>query len=407
MSLAQRITQLTAALLSVSAPSCTFDTAPIFSPLAQDAGAIHALDASKPPVAREDVPIQPPVTLQPMAAMDAAPQMQPPPVVQAGAAPPPLPSPDAAVSGDDAAPPLAHCEGAGSYGLQLAVDLTWEATSALADPGRGTAKLYALVQVERVDPQTHALTAHGQVCGLTLPPFATSSSCQQHQFRFDDGMWNQPTLPPLQITGSYTCAADGCRLQIEPTTYALGIHLDPVTAPWPAPGSATADQFSDDDDDGSPGVSAEVVTQVGVVGNPSCAFLTGMQGGGAPMNMNQNQRLLLALRTQLSAAVITAADCHIDHAAGTVQLLDLRAAGCNFQSMGQPALDAGNTNCPDELRGAIDQSLPQYHVLATGEMPSATTPARDTTLSLGAQLSAIRFDPAMPVSCRQVRDAMF
>lgn len=77
------------------------------------------------------------------------------------------PAPDAAPSGDAAPPPLS-CDGTGSYGLQVSLEVTWDSTS-LADPGRGTATFYALVNVKQVDAQSHALTATGQLCGFALP----------------------------------------------------------------------------------------------------------------------------------------------------------------------------------------------------------------------------------------------
>lgn len=406
MGLTPRILQLTAAVLSVSAPSCAFDTTPIRSQTAQDAGTVRAQssDAAAPPVPHEDAASQLPPAPPSLPAMvqDAAPQA-PPPVAQAGTAAPP---PPAAGSGAPTLPPPVACDGIGSYGLQLALDLTWESTPSFSDPGRGLAKLYALVQVERVDPQTHALTARGQMCGLTLPAFATSSSCQEHEIRFDDALWSEPTLPAWQIEGSYTCAADGCKLQVDPTAYALGIHLDPPTAPWPAPGAASLDQFSDDDRDGLPGVSAEIVTRVAAANNPSCGIWVTSQGNmGGPMQMpmSQAQHLLLALRAQLSAAVEIAADCRIDRASATAQSLDLRAAGCAFQTVP----DAGSTSCPDELRSTIDQSLPQYHVLNAGEAPSASMPARDTAASSGPVLKVLRLPTGPLLTCRQVRDAMF
>jgi hypothetical protein len=314
-------------------------------------------------------------------------------------------SPDAAVT----APPD-RCDAVGRYGVKLALDVTWEATSGSIASGRGRADLYALLNVEGVDPQTHAVAASGRVCGLALPVMETMGQCGSYQFRFDDALWEEPTLPQMQLSGTYACDTNGCNLRLNPMSYVLGLHLDDPLAPLPDAGVSTGVQFPDDDRDGQPGVTVDVVTQASTSMSSGCGYPAAWtQDAGTGMNQDQaaTWRLVIGARTQLMAALELGADCRIDRASGAVESLDLRAAGCGFQPGSDP--NAPGSTCAEEWRGAIDQSMPQYHVLGAGQTPTASMPIsmRDMTPSQGTLVQAIRLDPAAMVGCRELRATMF
>lgn len=415
--------QLMAAILCGVSAGCAFQTTPLFQP-GSDAG--HAtLGATKAPDAH--VPSEgPPVQLDAGfgSTGSAAPASS-----DAAALPPTstITSPEAgtpvgatqtitptSTAGNVAPPPPPdRCDGAGRYALKLSLDVAWDSTASVIEAGRGRADLYALLNVEHVDPQTHAVSASARVCGLDLPAFETAGGCASYQFRFDDALWDRSALPELQLSGTYACDTTNCNLQFDPASYAVGLHLDDPSAPLPDAGVTTGLQFPDDDGDGQPGVTVDVVTQASTqMGDSECSYPSAWMQPTAPATtptMNQAQmptwRSMLGARTQLMAAVGLGADCRVDRASGAVEELDLRAAGCGYQPGSDP--NSANQMCAEEWRGAIDQSMPQYHVLAAGQTPGPSMTMRDGAPSLGTVAQAVKLDPGAMAGCREVRATMF
>jgi hypothetical protein len=72
-------------------------------------------------------------------------------------------------------------------------------------------------------------------------------------------------------------------------------------------------------------------------------------------------------------------------------------------------LPAGpNDRCTPSEAQFIDESMPDYHVLAAGEQPSTTSSRTDTKPSPGPVISVVRFaDNSHPISCEQVRTASY
>ena len=304
------------------------------------------------------------------------------------------------------------CEAASSYGLRLSADVSWDATNAFADSGRGPLELYALVQVESEDPKTHAVSASGRVCGISLPPNGSALTCGVYEYRFADALWDRRELPKLRLEGSYECRPDGCSLKLAPTSYLLGFKLDPPESPWPTAASTQASQYPDHDVDGMPGVSADIISQTSALPNAACASVAGVSAG----QPGESGRILLGLRAQLSAAVKLAPDCRVAEAYGALQALDLRAAGCmlsnanwaagNGNGNGNGNMAPSETPCPEELRLAADQGMPNYQVLSPGQAPTVSATGRDTSSSRGTVLRAVRFAPGAMPTCEQVRMAM-
>ena len=348
-----------------------------------------------------------------------SPATVPPPVATAGKPAPPAVPPVAGASAGGPAMPPARCDAVGSYGLRLRADVSWDVINGLTGPGRGPVEIYMLLEVNDVDAQTGAVDATGRVCGLALPAMASPLNCNGYEFRFADKLWEQRDLPQLAWRGTQTCAAASCKLQLAPPLdYLLGIHLDPADSPWPGAGTTPLSQFRDDDGDSLPGVTADIISLATTPtnANPSCypssGSSTGMSGSGAG---GEAGRVMLGLRTKLEAALDLSAECRVTEATGALHSLELRAGGCMLETAWNPAQPAmgpmGHADnaslCTDDVRAAMDYSLPSYRVLAAGEAPATGSTIRDVSPSRGSVLQAVRLGPGHKPSCDQVRKAVF
>jgi hypothetical protein len=402
---------LSLALLAIS-PACAFDTAPLYSPLADAAVAppTRAPEPGTSPSADAGVtgPSQPHaasgsgggVPAASTGAMHAA-------GAPSGTALPAAGSPSGPalpVAGSSAMPgamanqppPHASCDPAGTYGLKITSGMAWDAVAPDA-PSSGQVQLYVLAQVQPQNPQSKRLTGLARVCGLVLPP---PLSCPSYELAFADALWDQSSLPGFDIAGSYACDANGCDLSFDPVSYAWGIQLDPVDAPWPKPGTLPAARFPDHDADGFPGVSVDVTSKA------SSAF-SGWQcssPGAGSQDMTSIQRYFWGLRVRLEAKLSFASDCHIGAASGSVKTLDTRAAGCVFVNAGAGTVppmtgNGSSSTCTDEYRDTVDQSLPQYRALT----PPAANSGIDPSLGTGATVVRVPAG-AGPVTCQQVRE---
>jgi hypothetical protein len=115
-------------------------------------------------------------------------------------------------------------------------------------------------------------------------------------------------------------------------------------------------------------------------------------------------RLLLGMRAQLTAAMRLAPDCKISDVVASDATLDLRSAGCFVTSGTNPT--SASSECSEQLRTGIDQTLPSYEVLEAGEIPDLSNVSNKRP-SAGTILKAVRFAPGSHVSCDQVRKAKF
>ena len=358
-------------------------------------------------------------------------------VTDAGTTPPPATSPSDAGSGKL---PVAQCDGLGSYGLRAAIDVTWDAT-AWTDVGRGTVELYGLVQVESVDPMTHALSASFRPCGLTLPILSSSALCSSYELQFPESTWEAGNLPAQKLDGTYECDGAACTLALEPASYAMGIRLVEPHGPWPEVEDTTLSQFSDDDADGFPGVSIDVLSVASLPsGQNSCTGSSnptgtsqwpgsgsqtpgnqtpgnqGNQGNpgsqwpttptsSAPVVPTEIGQLLLGLRAQLTAAMqLSSSDCELKEVKASDASVDLRAAGCFVTDGTYPS--TAILGCSEELRAGYDETLPRYEVLEQGKTPkcsgSGSGPSSKEP-SAGTILKAVRFAPGTQVGCEEAR----
>jgi hypothetical protein len=119
-------------------------------------------------------------------------------------------------------------------------------------------------------------------------------------------------------------------------------------------------------------------------------------------------QLLLALRTQLTAAMQLSSNCELQETTASDASLGLRAAGCFVTDGMDPS--SATLGCSEELRAGYDETLPQYEVLEQGKAPKDTGPGSGPSRkepSAGTILKAVRFAPGTQVGCEEARDIMF
>lgn len=303
---------------------------------------------------------------------------------------------DAGCSVACAAPAAARCDAVGSYGLRMLAEVSWDTTT-WVDSDRGPAEFFALLHVDSVDVQTHALAATLHACKLTLPEFDSSSACSRYQLQVPDAIWGDPSLPGEQLAGSYDCDTSGCSLRFDPVSSVRGITLSDAQGPWPEAGSTSPLQFPDDDSDNIAGVSVDIFSKASVaIPDTDCGG-----EGDDPISAEQIGRMPLGLRAQLRAALKLDATCTVSEPSASAASIDIRAANCLLE------VDAiTSPSCNEMYRNFIDESLPSYETLARGEEPSASD-ASDTEPSTGSVLQVVRFAPGEAASCEAVRAIKF
>jgi hypothetical protein len=395
---------------------CFLDTSPL-APSQLDAGSPVLGDSGAVPKT-QSMPVSP-QELTPATTSDAGCDAGTPVVVADAGAPkaqdPTPPVSTVAMPAGTLQPPAANtvtpsaavqCDAVGGYGLRAALDVTWDAT-AWSDVGRGTVELYGLLQVDSVDPMTHATSAKFRACGLQLPALTSSALCSSYQLQLPESVWSKNLLREQKLSGTYECVAASCALRFDPVSYSLGIRLADEHGAWPALEDTMPSQFVDDDADGFPGVSVDVSSLTGVCSATNGSGNGPPPGRGNPMAMQPTAampfgRLLVGLRTQLTAAMQVAPDCKLSEITASQASVGLHAAGC-FVTSGTDPMSA-NAGCSEEIRAEVDRSLPSYEVVAKGDMSGPSTIGAGKP-STGTVLQVVKL-PAQP-DCEAVRSAMF
>jgi hypothetical protein len=301
-----------------------------------------------------------------------------------------------------------QCDAVGSYALRATIDVSWEATT-WTDVGQGTVELLALAEVDAVDPQTKAATGSFRVCGLALPTLNSSPLCSSYQLQVPESTWSESTLPEQKLAGTYECDDAQCALRFAPASYALGIKLADATGPWPELEDTSQAQFADDDVDGLPGVSVDVVSVASLpLGAMGCAASNNpgptWPGNPAAVMPTELGNLLVGLRVQLTAAMKLNPDCQLNDLTASDAAIDLRAAGCFVMDGTDPA--SASMSCSEELRASFDETLPKYEVLEKGAAPKQGGSGKKQE-STGPILQAVRFAPTTQVGCEQARSVTF
>jgi hypothetical protein len=332
--------------------------------------------------------------------------------------------------------PTTSCDPSGSYAVRVTVDSAWEGRDsgllALTDDGRGPIQIYLLSNIEHVDSTTREVQANGRVCGITLPPFYSTTLCETYQPTFPDRIWESSKLPRPDMPGHYECGTQGCVLSLGPTTYLFGIRLDNPESVWPTPQQTQSLRcqnqpdhscFPDDDDDGLPGVMVQLDTKGSNVRTQTGSCVSsGYRYRDAPLSaspaaifngVRRADRMLLGIRARVGVSVRFGDDCATGRGSAVAQYVNSRANGClvepgSFDFFGSQRPAGANDRCATDEADFIDQSMPEYHVLAAGETPMQTSQRKDNTKSAGPTVSVVRFPASnTPITCEQVRKAAF
>ena len=335
--------------------------------------------------------------------------------------------------------PQSTCDPVGSYAMRITVDTAWgghgNGLFALTDDGRGPIDIYLLANIEKVDPETKRMTASGRLCGVTLPPFYSSILCESYQPVFPDSLWESKALPRPDLQGKFECGTQGCVASLDPVTYLFGLRLDNPEASWPTPQQTQSLRcpsepnqqcFVDDDADGLPGVTVKVQkggkAEAPGGGENSSSCRSGYDVSSAPLSDNvaaifdgvrRTDRLLLGIRARVGGSFRFDTSCDTSAGSALAQYVNSRAKGCLVQPGSSDWLSsrtpAGpNDRCSASEAAFIDQSMPDYQVLASGEKPAASRSGRDDAASAGPTIHMVRFAPKKgEISCAQVRSAKF
>ena len=325
------------------------------------------------------------------------------------------------------------CDAVGTYGVRFVVDAAWGGRSGglvgLTDAGRGNIEVFIALSIGEADPTTHAVKATGQVCGVVLPPFYSTTLCEAYLPQFPNAIWESDAVPSLELSGRFECSGAGCVIALEPLTYLLGFEMENPEAPWPSssetpnlkcPSGEKAQCFPDHDSDGQPGVRVRLATS-GMAPATSNACRTGYEYRGAPVSasvaaifdgVRRADRLQLGARMKLAGSFRLADDCSAAEGSAIAEFVNSRAYGCSIQPgtynfpLGARAGD--NDACNSDEAAFMDANLPVYKLLTAGATPDRNLDLSDRSESRGPVVKLLRLGAAgAAVSCDAVRGAMY
>jgi hypothetical protein len=325
------------------------------------------------------------------------------------------------------------CDPTGNFAIRVTADTAWGGRSgglaALTDDGRGKIVVYLLVTVDSVDPMTQELGVHGRVCGVTFPPFYSTTLCESYQPVFPDAIWEAADVPKLPLTGRYACTNGSCVMSLDPYTYLLGFEMQNRESPWPAASETTmltcpsgrgSACFPDHDDDGRPGVQVLLPTN-GKVKSSGSSCTQGYQVRGAPLSasvaaifngVRRTDRLLLGARMKVGSSVRLDKDCKVARGSAVAEYVNSRAYGCLVEpgttNFPNPIGAGKNDLCQSSEATFLDANLPLYDMLIAGAKPDSKLRLLDTSASQGPQTSVVRLSARdAAVSCSDVRKVAY
>jgi hypothetical protein len=324
------------------------------------------------------------------------------------------------------------CDPTGTFGVHFNVDAAWGGRSGglvgLTDDGRGKIQVYMAVSIQHVDATTHELNAAGRVCGVTLPPFYSTTLCEAYLPQFPNQLWESSALPHLAMSGRYECSGAGCVLSLNPQTYLLGFDLANPEAPWPTssqtatlqcPAGRQAQCFPDHDGDGKPGVQLNLAT-TGQAPAKATACPSGYGYRGTPVSasiaaifdgVRRANRLQLGARMKTGGSFRLGDDCATARGSAVAEYVDSRAYGCLIEpgtyDFPLGARAGANELCTSSEAQFMDANLPVYELLSAGATPKAPNVV-DKSASRGPEISVVRLGAASAaVSCAAVLAAKY
>src|SRR5262249_39203868 len=162
---------------------------------------------------------------------------------------------------------LKTCDLSGNWALKVTLKVTW--TGGLLVDGTGEIDQWALLTITQ-QPQQTAFHATIRPCGIILPDFHSKPNFgdEWYGLSFPDGIFDSTKIPTFPVTGQVSNLAPGATFQTTTAAVLLGITIGaPATALGAWPTSYTdltaANRYSlpDIDNDGNPGITANVKTE--------------------------------------------------------------------------------------------------------------------------------------------------
>jgi len=320
------------------------------------------------------------------------------------------------------------CDTTGWFAMRANVDVTWGGRTGalfdLTDDGRGTIVVDLLAKIPEVDDHGE-FESEIRACAATLPPFVSTTLCEQYQPVFQPRVWDSAKAPTFDVAGKYECDNPGCTLAFDGFNGVVGIELEDPAGAWPTAAQATSfscpsgtglDCYPDHDDDGAPGIRVDLLTSGTTPGSGSCSTY---RTRAAPLNANplavvggvrRTDRIDLGVRLRMGATGRLADDCSGAEGIGLAEFVQSRAARCLAQQgTANPfQLPAGaNTACTSSELTFVNQSLPDYDALALGETPSSALKLSNDDPSPGPRYRIVRLhglDEA--ANCADAREAL-
>jgi hypothetical protein len=322
--------------------------------------------------------------------------------------------------------PQTGCAGrmAGLYGIATDLDVYWSdevnPSAPAYDPGRGRVSTLLLAELNESCPGDDGAELIVRVCDVSLPPLYIDSNRGTIQLYIPETTWERQSMPEYRVRVR-SSGSEPSAFWIDPMTAMFGIELASMDAPWPsytetpfvtcAGGHEGAGCFPDQDEDGEPGIRVEVRLD----GQPPSA--AGRQGRdwsytpiptdlGLPYPGAGATTLFAGLRTHFGGAYPIGSDCNGGTRAADGGDVALRVLDCTM---------ADGTRCTPSAANVVDQNMPVFHALATGQAPprawaharSQEDPALDRSSSVGAQNTLVRLGDlgaGAALGCEDVRE---
>lgn len=357
---------------------------------------------------------------------------------------------------DAEAPEAEHvnaCEAnaAGYYALQTTLDVWWQGTPT-TDPGRGRIVVHTLIRRVAARADRPGRTEL-KLCGLELPVRTSDVYCEAYTFELPSTLWDAPDRPWV-VHESLAPLEPGRALGTSELTSFVGVNTGdaPPSEPWPelvrdannlahfVCGAGTgAACLTDDDDDGEPGVTLRVAhdgaIHVSPVGDGSCTSRRRpFRRGRLPTSIalgsgtydSASDRIFVALAVRPAAELVLLDDCASLRVEPRPPRYQLRTAGCTSHSPApdphappQDLVPNDARPCSAEERVLVEETMPVYRSLASGEAPGeAWAPLGWTSVeppfdigrsaSEGPVTEVVRLgDLSSEPSCADVRGAAF
>jgi hypothetical protein len=267
---------------------------------------------------------------------------------------------------------------------RLTLDVTWPQTTSTAKPVAGTNPQLFIWLLSNYTVSGNNITGNTYTCGNQTPPFtltAVGNTAQGEsggmaalQITFQSAVWDAIMAHMnggmgTAATGSIGGWNIGSSFQINPVTSVLGLKPTSMYAQasteWPkSETSIPATDYSDDDNDGHPGITA---TPLGTspTSTPYVLPVTALAAPQPPA-----QELFVVTRTELSLYGASTS-CTEGAGTATVSLLNNHVIGCEllgYSGDGGPDADVADLCDDGAASGAqtqfLDINTTQYQVLS-------------------------------------------